>query len=189
MTQIQSGQVYTLVNAMSGTALDLSGGDNTSIIGFNFHGGGNQKWMFEQTSQGPWTIRSLETGKYLNIEGPPSDGAKVVAIDNPQNWDIWHDEQDGSVFRLFIPGTTFNIDMSDHGNATPGTPVTLWGKWEGKNQTWRIEPGMFSSPLFSVFSSFSPSFFSLFGSLFAFLFLFMFSFNLRDRAADDAPCT
>ncbi|KAI6140110.1 hypothetical protein BKA82DRAFT_4215800 [Pisolithus tinctorius] len=41
--------------------------------------------------------------------------------------------------RLFVPGTNQNVNLSDHGNATPGTPVTLWGKWNGNNQLWHIE--------------------------------------------------
>lgn len=40
---------------------------------------------------------------------------------------------------FFIHGTKYNVDLSDHGNATPGTPVTLWGKWGGENQIWRLE--------------------------------------------------
>ena len=44
--------------------------------------------------------------------------------------------------RLFVPNTHYNLDLSDHGNPTPGTPVTLWGKWHpGTNQTWRFEEG------------------------------------------------
>ena len=35
--------VYSLVNAKGGTALDLSGGDNKSIIGFPVHDGTNQQ--------------------------------------------------------------------------------------------------------------------------------------------------
>lgn len=35
-----------------------------------------------------------------------------------------------------VPGTPFNLDLSNHGDSTPGTPVELWGKWQGANQTW-----------------------------------------------------
>ena len=41
--------------------------------------------------------------------------------------------------RLLVPGTWMNIDLSDHGNSTPGTPVELWGKWEGQNQLWTLQ--------------------------------------------------
>ena len=44
--------------------------------------------------------------------------------------------------RLYLANTDYNIDLSDHGNPNPGTPVTLWKKWEGgTNQTWRFEEG------------------------------------------------
>ncbi|KDQ49770.1 hypothetical protein JAAARDRAFT_42609 [Jaapia argillacea MUCL 33604] len=42
MPQIPSG-VYVLANVKCGTALDLSGADNKSIIGFPQHGGENQQ--------------------------------------------------------------------------------------------------------------------------------------------------
>ena len=42
-------------------------------------------------------------------------------------------------FSIFVPNSNFNVDLSDHGNANPGTPVTLWEKWEGENQVWRFE--------------------------------------------------
>ena len=46
--------------------------------------------------------------------------------------------------RVFLAGTQYCLDLSDHGNPNPGTPVTLWKKWEGgTNQTWRFEEGAF----------------------------------------------
>ncbi|KAA1473290.1 carbohydrate-binding module family 13 protein [Dentipellis sp. KUC8613] len=140
MASIQSGGTYTITNGQAGTALDLSGGDERSIIGFGFHGQGNQQWTFEQPQGTGWTIRSVATGKFLDIEGEPGDGTRVVASDCPREWDIWPDDEDSSAFRFFIPNTTYNIDLSDHGNPTPGTPVTLWGKWNGRNQVWYVRP-------------------------------------------------
>jgi hypothetical protein len=43
MANFQSGGVYKLINAQAGNCVDLSGGDNTSVIGFDYHGGDNQK--------------------------------------------------------------------------------------------------------------------------------------------------
>lgn len=43
MANLYSGGVYRLVNAKAGNVADLSGGDNTSVIGFDWHGGDNQK--------------------------------------------------------------------------------------------------------------------------------------------------
>ena len=48
--------------------------------------------------------------------------------------------------------TNFNLDLSDHGNPNPGTPITLWGKWEGgTNQTWHFEEGAFAFASLLVF--------------------------------------
>ena len=57
------------------------------------------------------------------------------------------------ICRVFLAGTKYCLDLSDHGNPNPGTPVTLWGKWEGgTNQTWRFEEGAFSFPFsFTVY--------------------------------------
>ena len=66
-----------------------------------------------------------------------------------------------SASSFFVLNTWYNLDLADHGNPTPGTvsdvdtfikdfgnewfllsqPVTVWGKWEGRNQCWRLEPG------------------------------------------------
>lgn len=43
MSQIVAGGIYKLINAKAGNALDLSGGDNKSIIGYDYHDGDNQK--------------------------------------------------------------------------------------------------------------------------------------------------
>jgi hypothetical protein len=48
---------------------------------------------------------------------------------------------DSSGVSIVCRGNKFNLDLSDHGNPTPGTPVSIWGQWGGKNQLWRLEPG------------------------------------------------
>ncbi|KAK7030862.1 hypothetical protein VNI00_013972 [Paramarasmius palmivorus] len=136
---IQSGRSYRIVNAKSGTLLDLSGTDGVTISGFNSNGGDNQKWYLEQ-SDGHWTFR-CGTGKYLGINGNVEDGTPVVGVSNPVQWDIWPDEEDSNLHRIFVPGSQnpMNIDLSDHGNSANGTKIQLWYKWEGKNQAWRFE--------------------------------------------------
>ncbi|CAL1702567.1 unnamed protein product [Somion occarium] len=136
---IEEGHKYRLVNAKSGTTLDLSGGDNKSLIGYDWHGGENQKWILERQGSG-WTFKNAASGLYFSVEGNAEDGSPVTASENPTQWDIWPDEEDGSVYRIFLPNTRFNIDLADHGNPTPGTLVTLWNKWHpGVNQCWRFE--------------------------------------------------
>ncbi|PIL34509.1 hypothetical protein GSI_03286 [Ganoderma sinense ZZ0214-1] len=135
----EHGRTYKLVNAKAGNVLDLSGSDNRSLIGYGWHGGHNQQWHLHH-EDGGWVLRNRETGRYLGIEGEARDGTPVIAVEEPFRWHIVADEEDTSTFRLFVPNTHYNLDLSDHGNPTPGTPVTLWGKWHpGKNQTWRFE--------------------------------------------------
>jgi len=139
---VTAGGTYYLINKKAGNALDLSGGDNVSIIGYGLHDGDNQKWRLAGDGSG-WTLQNASTGKWLSIEGSiesANNGTRVVAGSTQFAWDIWPDENDSSVHRLFIHGTRLNIDLSDHGNTTPGTPVILWGKWAGDNQCWRFEP-------------------------------------------------
>ncbi|KAF9073993.1 ricin B lectin domain-containing protein [Rhodocollybia butyracea] len=147
---IQSGNTYKITNGKSGTILDLSGTDGRTISGFSDNGGGNQRWQLQQGQRGQWTFRNVATGQYLGIDGPIQDGTPVVSCNDPVEWNIYPDERDSSVlqvcpflfeFLIFVPNapTAMNVDLSDHGNAEPGTIVTLWGKWEGKNQTWRFE--------------------------------------------------
>jgi len=139
MPEIRSGQVYKLVNAKSGTVLDLSGTNNTDIIGWNDHGGPNQKWRVERAEGNGWTFRNVGSGRYLG-RNKTHDGSSLRAVDDPVAWDIRPDEGDSQVFRIFAYGTIFNVDLSDHGNPENGTPVNLWTKWyPGTNQTWRFE--------------------------------------------------
>ncbi|THH32737.1 hypothetical protein EUX98_g1447 [Antrodiella citrinella] len=140
MVNVTSGAVYKLINAQAGNALDLSGGDNESIIGYDWHGGDNQKWRISDNGNNEWVFQNVGTGKWLFIDGYAQDGTPVIASEyNKTGFNIWEDEEDNSVYRIFVPNTRLNFDLSDHGNPTPGTKITLWGKWEGRNQCWRFE--------------------------------------------------
>lgn len=57
MVDIQSGGIYKLINAKAGNCADLSGGDDTSVIGFDYHGGENQKVRPQRS----WTTSPMLT--------------------------------------------------------------------------------------------------------------------------------
>ncbi|KAL4066331.1 carbohydrate-binding module family 13 protein, partial [Scleroderma yunnanense] len=139
MACIQSGGRYVLTNVQAtNSCLDLSGGDHRSIIGYPPNGGSNQQWEFHRVEGNLFTVRS-GTGLHLRIDGEPADGVRVVA--GPDRY-IWYVEDVPGIdraIRLFVPETQFNIDLSDHGNPNPGTPVTLWARWDGQNQLWRLQ--------------------------------------------------
>ncbi|GLB42713.1 putative ricin-type beta-trefoil lectin domain-like [Lyophyllum shimeji] len=136
---IHEGGVYVLVNGKSGSVLDLSGTDGYSILGWNRHNGDNQKWELSRHNN-QWVFRNVGTGRFLGLGGHVHDNTPVRAVDEPVPWDIFPDERDGSVHRIYVPGTPFNVDLSDYGNTNNGTPVNIWGRNENNtNQTWRFE--------------------------------------------------
>ncbi|KAF8797635.1 ricin B-like lectin [Phlegmacium glaucopus] len=135
---IQSGCRYIITNHKGGTVIDLSGADNKSIIGYTRHGGENQQWEPTQRDNG-WIIKNVRSGHYLGYEGQLSDGTKLVATEQPFVWHIWHDKEDPSAYRISVPDTNKDVDLSDHGNPTPGTPIALWGRWVAFNQAWYFE--------------------------------------------------
>ncbi|KAL0948453.1 hypothetical protein HGRIS_011026 [Hohenbuehelia grisea] len=135
---INSGSVYRLINAKAGTALDLSGGDNSSIIGYPYHEGANQKWLLEWTGKG-WTFKSSSNGLYLTLSGTATDGTRLTVGSTPMEWHVWPDNLDSSVYRHVSPVS--RSDLWAQGDPTPGTPITLWYRWNGRHQTWKFEAG------------------------------------------------
>ncbi|OCH90364.1 ricin B-like lectin [Obba rivulosa] len=139
---LQPNRTYILVNAKSGTVLDLSASDNKTVTGWSLNNGDNQKWYVQRTDTG-WVFRNVNTGYFLGIEGDPQNWTPVIASENETVWDIWPDDENRSVYRICLPSTNFNIDLSNGGLVENGTKVTLWEKWlPGPNQTWRFQPGM-----------------------------------------------
>ncbi|KAG0703393.1 carbohydrate-binding module family 13 protein [Suillus ampliporus] len=143
MSCIQNNQTYTLKNCKGGTVLDLSGGDNYSIIGYNNHNGPNQSWVFERIDAEGWLIKSAGSDKWLGIQGEPwdiKDGNKVVAVSSPFKWKVENSNIPGvEGIRILAHGTNFSVDLSDNGNSKEGTEVQLWGSWQGANQIWAVE--------------------------------------------------
>ncbi|KAG5647506.1 hypothetical protein DXG03_009443 [Asterophora parasitica] len=138
---IEHGNNYILQNGKSGTVLDLSGSDGYSILGWEGHSGDNQRWTLENHDN-RWVFRNVGTGRYLGYNPDDlRDDAPVFAVDEPVAWDIWPDEGDDTVHRISVPGTPFTVDLTNFGSEDNGTPVALWGKWEGRNQTWRFLQG------------------------------------------------
>ncbi|KAF7986846.1 hypothetical protein HWV62_12560 [Athelia sp. TMB] len=99
---LASGTSYKITNVKGGTVLDLSGGDNKSIIGYSDHDGSNQRWIFTHQRNG-WTLQSVGTGLYLGIDGAPRDGAPVIATQGPTtHWEIDNDGEDSNTWRCAL---------------------------------------------------------------------------------------
>jgi len=131
---IASGSRYIITNAKSGKAADVSGVDNRAsaytfqsvlavsclhtisylriVIGFDKHGGENQQWEIQYNGDG-WHIKSVASGKYLALEGSPSEGTKVIAAENqPFNWHIWPDTKDIKAARYYLSVHGYNMQLT-----------------------------------------------------------------------------
>ncbi|KAB5590951.1 hypothetical protein CTheo_5614 [Ceratobasidium theobromae] len=123
-------------------AMDLSGGDNQSIIAFRRHGGPNQQWEFTPTDGGCYTIRNVGTGKWLTFPDDANDGKQVIGHDGPRPWEVRVGHEGVNVkdpeesIRIFVPGSDKNLDLKDHGDPTEGNIVQLWERTAGKGQAW-----------------------------------------------------
>ena len=85
---------YVLLNARTGAALDLSGADNRTAIGYALHGGANQQWEFVPAGRGH-VVRCVRRGAdgralYLALEEgrAAGKGAGVVAGEFPVVWAV-----------------------------------------------------------------------------------------------------
>ncbi|KAG1769278.1 ricin B lectin domain-containing protein [Suillus placidus] len=135
---ILNQHIYNLRNCQGGTAVDLSGGDNHTIIGYHPHEGPNQAWIFEQDGdQNGWFIKSLRSGQYLGIEGNAYNGIAVVAIPYPFKWDVRDSDVQGVLgIRILVHGTNYSMELSDFGSSANGTKIQLLDSWAGANQIW-----------------------------------------------------
>ncbi|EKM74840.1 hypothetical protein AGABI1DRAFT_116707 [Agaricus bisporus var. burnettii JB137-S8] len=144
VNEINSGNRYTLRNvANTDAVLDLSGEDNRSLIGYEPHGGDNQKWLLEEVIGG-WLLQNVASGLYVSVDASPDqDGdyandTNVIGAEEKFIWHIWQEEGVENAFRdrVSVPNVRKSLDLSNHG---AGPDVKIWGKWEGKNQLWYFE--------------------------------------------------
>ncbi|EJC99514.1 uncharacterized protein FOMMEDRAFT_148689 [Fomitiporia mediterranea MF3/22] len=114
--------IYIMRNVKSDSMMDLSGGDNKSIIGFPRHGLENQQWEFGNLGEG-WYIRSVHTGSYLNIESGLEDGFPVVANGFPASWVVENEPgEEKDVFRRVASQFDPHPLLGSHGR-THGKPL------------------------------------------------------------------
>lgn len=56
------------------------------------------QWVLTWTGRS-WTFRSVSSSQYLGLAGASGNGTKLLAVAEPFEWDIWHDEIDQTTFR------------------------------------------------------------------------------------------
>ncbi|MFJ8473388.1 RICIN domain-containing protein [Kitasatospora sp. NPDC094011] len=113
----QSGTRYTMVNGLTGQAADLWGSsmnDGTVAVGYQRTGYANQKWLFEDAGNGAVRIKSVRSGKCLQLGGTPVAGQ--YAAQQPcsdaatQKWQLA--AEDGG-FTMTADGSGLVLGLSD----------------------------------------------------------------------------
>ncbi|KAI0065086.1 hypothetical protein BV25DRAFT_1799019, partial [Artomyces pyxidatus] len=119
--------VYTLTDVRWGMALDLSGGDGRSAIGFAKHGWENQQWEWSPLGAG-YTIRSVQSQAYLAVDNfnniQNGRAAPIVTSSFPACWDMEiltdDDDDDGIYARIRWPHSDLALGL---GGEVPGARV------------------------------------------------------------------
>ena len=104
---LSPGTAYVILNASGGSvmAMDLSGTDNASLLGYPMHGGPNQQWDFIPSGLG-YIIRCLRPSKgesalYLTINcAGVREGASVVVSGYPVAWNV--EETEGGIMYVYF---------------------------------------------------------------------------------------
>ncbi|KAM5545464.1 hypothetical protein V8D89_000872 [Ganoderma adspersum] len=135
---LSPGTCYVLLNASGGsmTAMDLSGADNTSLIGYPMHGGLNQQWDFIPSGLG-YVIRCVRPSKdgnalYLTVDcAGGREHAPIVASGYPV---AWHVEQTEGGIIISWPNSKYVFDLSNKAACTkiqlmPLSPGELRQVW------------------------------------------------------------
>ncbi|KAF8879571.1 ricin B lectin domain-containing protein [Infundibulicybe gibba] len=130
--------VYKVVNFVSGTAMDLSGADAKTIIGWDDHGGLNQQWEFTPLGAG-FSICSKFCGQYLTVDGGINQGVAVIGSSYPVSWALEPDDFDEHIWRITWPNTPFLVDLANHGSKELGTLVQLRDRYPFESSyLWRL---------------------------------------------------
>ncbi|ROQ28603.1 RICIN domain-containing protein [Gallaecimonas pentaromativorans] len=91
-----SGQLYSVINRGSGLALDVNTSDTSgapNVITYEYWGGTNQQFYFNDLGNGYWSIQSAYNGQVLDVlNSSSSDGANIIVFDNwsgnNQQWQL-----------------------------------------------------------------------------------------------------
>ncbi|KAH8105195.1 ricin B lectin domain-containing protein [Cristinia sonorae] len=135
---LKTGASYVIVNKLTGFVVDLSAGDNKSVILFDLNGDSNQQWVAKKVGSF-WTFQSKATGSYLGVAGEPVAQSLVVASKDAVRWTVEPDPTCAEFSRIIHGSTNFSLDIQEKDEAVPGTKVILGEYVAEGQQSWRFE--------------------------------------------------
>jgi hypothetical protein len=116
-----------------GTWIDISGGENVSIVGY--------ECGYLRTPEATRRFISNPQGAVntFSAAGEPKDKQNVIATSSPYAWRV----EDGSWNNVVRPipasNSHYRVDLSNSGSFRPGTPVQLWCRSPSINQASLLE--------------------------------------------------
>ncbi|CAL1702557.1 unnamed protein product [Somion occarium] len=128
--------VVTITNVKNGAAIDISGGDGKSIIGFPLHGGENQQWRIDKMGEGH-AIVNPHSGQYLHLTFE-NDGIRSSASCFPLTWRLQKLGEVDHIYQVLWHSGELALHLE---NGTPGTRVQLRPtNPEDESQVWKLTP-------------------------------------------------
>lgn len=131
---------YQIQNVSSGHLLDLRREDNSTLQQWSGSGALNQQWDFEDAGNGFFYIRSVESGRVLEVSGS-RDGSAVIATGQQTG-------RDNQKFRVVDVGSGQSIIVARNGKALDlpnsarqeGQSMQIWGEHRRDNQRFVFKP-------------------------------------------------
>ncbi len=131
---------YQIQSVASNHFLDLRREDNSTLQQWSGSGALNQQWDFEDAGNGYFYIRSVESGRILEV-ATSRDGAAVVA----KGQQVGRDNQK---FRVIDAGNGQSLIMAKNGKVldlpnnarNEGQSLQIWGEHRRENQRFVFKP-------------------------------------------------
>jgi len=131
--------------------LDWNQTDLRSLIGYQSHGGDNQKWLVEDAGGGLFYLRSLKSSQpYITFTGAAASMTNLQCTNSKFAFKIIPDSLDSSCLKIVHPGNQVCLDMSGGGSSN-GNPIILYTIHTGRNQAWVFTPFVTFDPDVSPF--------------------------------------
>ncbi|MDX2042812.1 MAG: RICIN domain-containing protein [Acidobacteriota bacterium] len=125
---------YQIQNVASSHFLDLRRDDNTTLQQWSGSGGLNQQWDFEDAGNGYFYIRSVESGRVLEVAGS-RDGSAVLAKGQQVGRDVqkFRVVDAGSGQSLIVARNGKVLDLTNSAR-NEGQSLQIWGEHRRDNQ-------------------------------------------------------
>ncbi|KAH6908613.1 hypothetical protein BKA70DRAFT_1400631 [Coprinopsis sp. MPI-PUGE-AT-0042] len=157
---IEEGKIYSLVNALSGTAVGFD--EDQWVCGFQLReNGSSQHFQAHNTGHG-WTFQHVASHLYLGLQPTTVKleyGWRVRAVSTPFPWMVVSAAilEDDSLVKLFVPYTDAVMYLLE-GAPDDGTKIIIWAnndktfkRWEFKSVPEQPQSGcIVGEPLQSV---------------------------------------